>query len=347
MKLSRRIVSSVVIMMSVYIFSASPLCRQIRMHMEGCREELRMENVRVDGESFAELRAGITDIQPLRPAMYIKAVKAPVSTPEPEDEPEVQNAANGVIVPTTIEGGLTIKNQTSYQINMGQLIRDGTDIRLTPGKAQILIIHTHSSEAYTPSGADLYEASDVSRTEDTNYNIVRVGDELTAILAAAGLNVLHDRGIYDYPSYTGSYTRSGQAVEKYLAENPEIKIVIDMHRDSLGENGVIYKTLAEENGKCSSQAMLLVGTDESGLIHDNWRSNLSLAMYLQNAVSGAHPTLMRPVMLVPQRYNQNLTPGSLILEVGSDGNTLQEALNAVRLFGTAAAPALLALVEES
>ena len=93
--------------------------------------------------------------------------------------------------------------------------------------------------------------------------------------------------------------------------------------------------------------MLLVGTDESGLAHDNWRQNLSLAMYLQKAVSGTHPTLMRPVMLVPQRYNQHLSPGSLILEVGSDGNTLQEALTAVRLFGAAAAPALAALVESA
>ena len=343
MKLSHRIVSSAVVMMSLYIFSVSPLCRFLKTYMDGRREELRMENVRVNGESFDRLRAAVPKLSAAE--TLLRASFAAESVPETEEPEESAPVGNGVIVPTTIEGGLNIKNQTSYSVDMGQLIRDGTDIRLAPDKPQILIIHTHSSEAYSPSGADLYEASDVSRTEDTNFNIVRVGDELTAVLSAAGLHVLHDRGIYDYPSYTGSYTRSGQAVEKYLAENPEIKIVIDVHRDSLGENGVIYKTLAEEEGKCSSQVMLVVGTDESGLVHDNWRGNLSLAMYLQNAVSGAHPTLMRPVMLVPQRYNQNLAPGALILEVGSDGNTLQEALNAVRLFGTAAAPALAALVQ--
>ena len=343
MKLSRRLVSSAVIMMSMYIFSVSPLCLFLKAYINGRREELRMENVRVNGESFDRLRAAVPNLPAA--GTLLRASFAAESLPEKEEPEESAPVGNGVIVPTTIEGGLTVKNQTSYPIDMGQLIRDGTDIRLAPDKPQILIIHTHSSEAYSPSGADLYEASDVSRTEDTNFNIVRVGDELTAVLSAAGLHVLHDRGIYDYPSYTGSYTRSGQAVENYLAENPEIEIVIDVHRDSLGENGVIYKTLAEEEGKCSSQMMLVVGTDESGLAHDNWRGNLSLAMYLQNAVSGAHPTLMRPVMLVPQRYNQNLAPGALILEVGSDGNTLQEALNAVRLFGTAAAPALAALVE--
>ena len=90
--------------------------------------------------------------------------------------------------------------------------------------------------------------------------------------------------------------------------------------------------------------MLLVGTDESGLEHPYWRGNLAFALYLQNAAHSAFPTLMRPVSLVSQRYNQQLTPGSLIVEVGSSGNTLREALAAIRLFGRAIAPALSDLV---
>ena len=92
--------------------------------------------------------------------------------------------------------------------------------------------------------------------------------------------------------------------------------------------------------------MLLVGTDESGLEHPDWRRNLSLALYMQNAVNLVNPTLMRPVELVRERYNQQLCPGSLILEVGSNGNTLQEALAAVRMFAHSSAPALLSLVTE-
>ena len=103
--------------------------------------------------------------------------------------------------------------------------------------------------------------------------------------------------------------------------------------------------MAEEEGTVASQVMLLVGSDESGLEHPNWRKNLALALYLQQAAAAAHPTLMRPVSLVPQRYNQQLTGGSLILEVGSSGNTLQEALSAIRLFAGAVGPALLALAE--
>ena len=159
--------------------------------------------------------------------------------------------------------------------------------------------------------------------------------------------MLHDREIYDYPSYTGSYTRSGEAVERYLAEYPDIAVVLDVHRDALGSEGVVYKTMAEEDGVVASQIMLLCGTDESGLEHPDWQENLALALYLQEAVGRRHPTLMRPVSLVPQRYNQHLTTGSLILEVGSSGNTLQEALAAVRLFAETAAPALLALTEQA
>ena len=284
-----------------------------------------------------------------RPASVQTEFIAPETSPSPEPSPELSpepaETAAEDILPTTISGGLSIRNETSYPIDIAAVLAQGPDVRLSADEPQILIIHTHSSEAYTPAGLDRYEASDTCRTEDTEYNIVRIGDELTALLTEAGLNVIHDRGIYDYPSYTGSYSRSGAAVEQYLADYPSIGIVIDMHRDALGSDGVVYKTMAEESGVCASQIMLLSGTDESGLENPNWRSNLALALYLQEAVSRRHGTLMRPVNLVPQRYNLHLTRGSLIMEVGSSGNTLQEALAAIRLFADAAAPALLELVE--
>ena len=246
---------------------------------------------------------------------------------------------------TTISGGLSLKNETGYTVDVQQILADGPSVRLPAEGPQVLIIHTHGSEAYTPAGLDRYEANDSFRTEDPRCSVIRVGDELAARLEAAGLRVLHDREIYDYPSYTGSYTRSGEAVERYLAQYPGIAVVIDLHRDALGSDGVVYKTMAEEQGTVASQIMLLVGTDGSGLEHPDWRSNLSLALYLQDAVTRVHPTLMRPVALVQQRYNQHLTHGSLILEVGSSGNTLQEALAAIRLFADAAGPALTALTE--
>ena len=250
------------------------------------------------------------------------------------------------LLETTIEGGMSIKNETEYFVDPAELLRAGPGLSLPAGEVQILIIHTHSSEAYTQAGLDRYQPSDRGRTEDTQFNVVRIGDELTEIFSEYGLGVIHDRAIYDYPSYTGSYNRSGAAVEQYMESYPSISIVLDIHRDALGSEGVVYKTMAEEEGSVASQIMLLCGTDASGLEHPGWRQNLGLALYMQNAVVQSHPTLMRPVQLVRERYNQHLSPGSIIVEVGSSGNTLQEALAAIRLFGAASSAALLELVEK-
>lgn len=265
----------------------------------------------------------------------------PLDSPTPiETAPPVRPT----IVPTTISGGLVIKNSSDYTVNAEELLSQGCPITLEAGKPQILIIHTHSSEAYSPAGLDKYEDLGTNRTLDTNYNVIRIGNELTEIFQSCGLNVIHDTGVYDYPSYTGSYNRSCEAIEKYLAENPSIQIVIDLHRDALCSDEITYKTQAEEDGVCASQIMILVGSDASGLEHPDWQQNLRLALYLQNAVCSKYPTLMRPVQLVSYRYNQHLTHGSMILEVGSNGNTLQEALAAIRLFGNTAGPALADLI---
>ena len=274
----------------------------------------------------------------------------PSPAPEPEETPEVlvtvlETQPREEIRETTISSEQLLKNGTGYEPDLSALLEAGPGLRLPAEGPQILIVHTHGSEAYTPAGLDRYDASDADRTQDPRYSVIRVGDELAERLEEQGLRVLHDREVYDYPSYTGSYSRSGEAVQRYLEQYPGIAVVIDLHRDALGADGVVYKTMAEEEGSVASQIMLLVGTDESGLEHPNWQRNLSLALYLQQAAASAHPTLMRPVSLVPQRYNQQLSPGSLLLEVGSSGNTLQEALAAIRLFADAVGPALLALTE--
>ena len=357
-----RVIASGLATAGIYLMSAGGIYDTLVERMTGLPEPERMKNVLFipEGEKRGEtLRTFSEDTfsenstaEEAPSAEKPTEEKLPVPTEPPEAAEEAEGTENTTeeidgekVLETTIEGGMRIKNETGYWVDAAKILAEGPDIALPSEGAQILIIHTHSSEAYTQAGLDRYEASDSNRTEDTQFNIVRIGDELTKILSEAGLNVIHDRGIYDYPSYTGSYTRSGEAVEQYLESCPGIKIVLDIHRDALGSDGTVYKTMAEEDGVCASQIMLLVGTDESGLEHPGWRSNLALAVYLQNAVNTVNPTLMRPVDLVQQRYNQQLTPGSLIVEVGSSGNTLQEALAAIRLFGKAAAPALCELVE--
>ncbi len=266
----------------------------------------------------------------------------PLDTPVPE---ESAAPATPTIIPTTISGGLSIKNTSGYDIDIDSVLSAGCPIRPEAGKPQILVIHTHSSEAYSPAGLDKYDDLGTNRTLDQNLNVIRIGTELTEIFEGCGLNVIHDTQVFDYPSYTGSYNRSCEAVERYLADYPSIKIVIDLHRDALCSDTVTYKTTATEQGVCASQIMLFVGSDASGLEHPNWRQNLSLALYLQNAVCQSYPSLMRPITLTKYRYNQHLSPGSMIIEVGSNGNTLQEALAAIRLFGKTAGPAIAALIE--
>ena len=337
MRTSRRLAVLGLAVLSLYLLRVNGGLRWLRESVE----RGRMKNVVLldTGQST------------LTPAPLPPAEAPPTPAPEPEHVPEpdegeeipleiMESPRSEEVREATIRGGLSIQNETEYSVDPGGLLREGPSLRLPAEGPQILILHTHGSEAYTQAGLDRYEAND-----DTSCNVVRVGDELAALFEKAGLRVLHDREIYDYPSYTGSYQRSGEAVERCLREHPGVAVVIDIHRDALGTDGVIYKTMAEEEGTVASQLMLLVGTDASGLEHPNWRSNLALALYLQEAVGRKHPTLMRPVALVRQRYNQHFTTGSLILEVGSSGNTLQEALAAVRLFADGAAPALLALVE--
>ncbi len=338
--------------MALYLLTVSGAAERLGDLAAERLGDKRMKNVVVVRETPAPtaapmpLRVMATEA-PAHPAMaetenQILPEMAPME--QAEAAPEQETADSGEILETTIQGGLSVNNATAYWVDVTEILSAGPGLSLPQGEPQILIIHTHSSEAYTQAGLDRYEPSDTNRTENTEFNIVRIGDELTEIFQQAGLNVIHDRGIYDYPSYTGSYTRSGQAIEQYLRDYPSIQMVIDIHRDALGTDDVVYKTMAEEDGVCASQVMLLIGTDESGLEHPNWRQNLAVALYMQNAVNARHPTLMRPIALVQQRYNQHLSPGSMILEVGSNGNTLQEALAAIRLFGQAAAPALAALV---
>ncbi len=349
MRLREKIAAGMILALLLCLLYMAAAYDVLEQRMLRLADSQRMKNVVVTQLPESRPVSAEPPEEEALPAMSTQPLSLPRMEPQPESvgaqqEPEPE-AAQEEIQETTIRGGLSVKNETAYWVDAAQILSQGPGLILPSEGPQILIIHTHSSEAYTQAGLDRYEPSDLNRTENTEFNIVRVGDELTAILQQAGLRVIHDRGIYDYPSYTGSYTRSGEAVSQYLADYPGIGIVIDMHRDALGSDGVVYKTMAEEEGVCASQVMLLVGTDESGLEHPNWQSNLALALYLQNAVNSVSPTLMRPVDLVTQRFNQHLCPGSLIMEVGSSGNTLQEALAAVRLFGNSAAPALLALTE--
>ena len=240
----------------------------------------------------------------------------------------------------SFEGELEIRNDSSVEIDIARLMEQKPVLSAAEASPQVLIIHTHGSEAYTPTEENSYMESDPYRTEDKTRNVIKVGDVLAEVLQSKGIGVIHDRELYDSPSYTGSYTRSGEAVEKYLEQYPSISVVIDLHRDALGSGDTAYKTRAEPSLGSCAQIMLLVGTGENGLYHPNWQENMTLALFIQQAMEQRYPSLARPLAVKSERYNQHLSTGALIVEVGTNGNTLEEALTAIRLFGDAAADVL-------
>lgn len=268
----------------------------------------------------------------------------PQSTPEPQQTPEALPYADVTVIPTTITSDDLIDNDTYYDISADALLAEGPSISLPAEGYQILIIHTHTTEAYCPEGDDVYESSGEYRTVDVSKSVARVGDELASALSAYGLNVLHDAALHDYPSYNGSYNRSGEAIEQYLAAYPGIRIVIDLHRDALGSGDTIYKTVTEAEGEQAAQIMFVMGSDIN-LEHPNWQENLKLALALQTTVQARYETLMRPTTVCSYRYNQQLTTGSILMEVGTAGNSLQEAITAVKLFADAVGPLLVSWVE--
>ncbi len=209
---------------------------------------------------------------------------------------------------------------------------------------QILIVHTHGSEAYSQTDGLTYQESDPYRTTDCSRNMVRVGEEMAQIFRENGFEVIHDTNLYDYPAYDGAYDRSGAAVKDWLAKYPTIKIILDVHRDALvGTDGSIYKLVSEENGEKMAQVMLVVGTDGSGASHPYWIDNLALAIRYQQELVSDYVSLARPVVLRNSRYNQNLSTGSLLVEVGGHGNTLTEALAGARLFAQSVSQVLLGM----
>lgn len=272
-------------------------------------------------------------------------------TPLPSSPPQAQHVIAQTLLPATdgsypSSGGVFLYNRTSQTVDMEALAQAEIKLGGNSIGPQILIIHTHATESYTKAGQDNYVESDPYRTTDDAHNVVRVGDEMAAAFAQAGLNVLHDRTLHDYPNYNGAYTRSRETVEQYLEAYPSISVVLDVHRDAImGENNTIYKVVADGSvmDECA-QVMLVVGTQEGGGSHPEWRQNLAFAIALERQLNQDKPTLARPITLRKSHYNQQLSVGSLLVEVGAHGNTLQEAVNAARAFAESAAPVIKELL---
>ena len=269
---------------------------------------------------------------------------------DPEEVPQVTAAPEDIVgrtlLPTSGEGydsaqGVYIENRPGLELDVAAMAEARLTLNLPEEGPQVLIVHTHGSEAYTPDGADTYVATGECRTTDTTKSVVRVGDEIAKVLTEMGLTVVHDTGLYDYPEYNGAYDRSLAAVEDWLEQYPTIQVVLDVHRDALiGADGTVYKPITTINGEPCAQVMLVMGSNAL-YDHPGWLENLALAVQVQKEMNTLWPTLARPIGLRENRYNQQTAPGAMLVEVGSHGNTLQEALAAARMFARALGAVLL------
>lgn len=212
--------------------------------------------------------------------------------------------------------------------------------RNTP-EPQVLIIHTHTTESYEPYQRNYYDSSYPSRTRDSAHNVVRVGEALAQKLAENGISVLHDGTIHDYPSYTGSYDRSEETIRAALEEYPSIKMILDLHRDAISGGGVRTAPVSEIDGRYAAQFMVITGCDDGrfGNMPDYF-SNLSLACAIQNSSEKLYPGLARPVLFDYRNYNQHISTGSLLIEIGSHANSIDEAVYTGELLGDIIAAAV-------
>ena len=218
--------------------------------------------------------------------------------------------------------GISIKNNSGYAVDLNELYNQPLNLKRVSGKPQILIVHTHGSESYNPT----------DRNTDINNNVVRIGNEMEKIFNKNNIGVIHSEKMHDIPKFNNAYGNTLITINDILNKNPQINIVLDIHRDAMiKDDGIPYKVVTDINGQKASQIMFVVGTNKGGLTHNNWKENLKFAMHCQKEVNKISKNLARPINLRSERFNQHTTNGSLIIEIGTNGNTLNESIISAKL----------------
>lgn len=227
-----------------------------------------------------------------------------------------------------------VNSVCGYDTDLPALLQQPLDWELTQQEPSVLILHTHGTESYTKT--EDYRESSSYRTLDTDYNVVSIGTELAKTLEKGGIKVIHDTTMHDSPSYSSSYSNARKSIRAYLEKYPSIRMVLDIHRDSVeNSDGEQLRFTAQKDGQTAAQLMMVVGTDANGLSHPDWPENMSLAVKLHAQLEKNCPGICRPISFRSQRFNQDLSTGAMLIEVGSAGNTRAEALLAAQILGQA------------
>ena len=269
-----------------------------------------------------------------------------VEEPEPAAEelptaeaPEVPEEYRGTVTELTMTGDESpayvkwnhawIRNYT--KLSAAEILKVlETPSRVTldakSAEPQILLFHTHATESYEPYDSVFFDTRNTWRDTDNENNMVAVGDVLAAGLEAAGLPVLHDDTQHDNPAYTGAYLRSTETIKGYQKNYSRLRVLLDIHRDAILYSDIsIAKTVAVVNGKKAAQLMIIAPYDDGTLNLPQWRENFRFAAALADAIEEKYPNLCRPIFFCSRSYNYACSDGALLLEFGTNGNTLEEA----------------------
>lgn len=243
-------------------------------------------------------------------------------------------------------GAATVRNSTDLpdsEVAAEMMQTLPFQVELNSAEPQVLIMHTHTTETYELEEKNWCDPAFSARSTDLSVNMAAVGAEMAAQLNAAGVNTLHDTTLHDYPSYNGSYAKSNATVRSYLERYPSIKVVLDVHRDAIEtEGGSRMAPVCTVDGRQAAQVMIICGCDNGGSVQlPDWRQNLRFAAAWERSMEGMYPGFTRPVLFSYRFYNQDLTTGSLLIEIGGHGNNLNEALYAGQLAANGLVQALL------
>lgn len=267
----------------------------------------------------------------VRPSQLPEETVTPAIPPDTPIPPETAAPAQPLPTESAVavfspEAGETVEvgNLSGYCLDIPALLTRRLDWDLTGDAPTVLILHTHGSECYADGGKDY-------RSLDEEENVVSLGSALAALLEDAGIAVLHDRTLHDQPSYDSAYANARLSAKEYLEKYPSIRLILDLHRDAIDSAGgeQIPKSITVD-GVPVAQLMLVVGSDAGGLNHPDWAENMALAVKLHASLEKLCPGICRPISLRTQRFNQDLSQGALIVEVGAAGNNHREALLAIQ-----------------
>ena len=271
--------------------------------------------------------------------MYLQTGRVVRQMPEPEPLPTQTQPApvQAAEPPPFSEEDLAlvaVDNECGQSPDLAALLTGSLDLDLTGPGPRVLILHSHTTEGYTQTSDSRYEESSEYRTLDAGHNMIAIGDIVAGILVEAGIGVIHDTDLHDYPSYNGSYSHAAASTKSYLERYPTIELIIDLHRDAADTSSGQLVTRCTVEGEAAAQLMFVMGTD-TRLSHPDWERNLSLALKLQVLLERENPGICRDLNLSRNRYNQHLGDHALLIEVGAAGNTQAQAELAARELGEA------------